>query len=172
MSDTGWVAAGTGTNDAAEGDQAWSTPENITADDGSNATSNPDFAKTTQTLVGTNFGFSIPTGSTIDGIEVLVQATGDTATHTTEINVRKDGSTVGTEKSQGVAYTTTMTDFTFGSVSDLWDLSVTAAEVNSSNFGTRFRILDDASFAVDVMKIKVTYTEAPAEGKHRMFMVF
>lgn len=39
MADTGWVMAGTGANDAAYGTNAFTSPENVTADDGSIAIS-------------------------------------------------------------------------------------------------------------------------------------
>src|SRR5438105_4772491 len=61
----------TAIDDASVGTVAWSNPTNITADDGAGAQGNAAiFGGLTHWLWGSNFGFTIPAGATIQGILV------------------------------------------------------------------------------------------------------
>ncbi|MGB0522678.1 MAG: T9SS type A sorting domain-containing protein [Flammeovirgaceae bacterium] len=65
--DTESAGAGSSTT---PGSVAWSNPGNITASDNSYASATNG---TTETIVANNFGFNIPSSTTIDGIEVNIE---------------------------------------------------------------------------------------------------
>ena len=69
MSSTGFVIVGTGNEAQRSGTNAWSNETNITADDGSVASSASAGAinQKTWTLYGHNLGLSLPDGAVIKG---------------------------------------------------------------------------------------------------------
>ncbi len=78
---TGPINAGSGANMAGVGTVAWTDPGNITAPGLPYAVA--DFThflnQTSNYLVGSNYGFNIPAGSTILGITVVIQRSSNTA---------------------------------------------------------------------------------------------
>ncbi len=76
----GPTSPGTGADDAAIGTRTWSNPGNITSSNNTyaTATSSGGGNSTTHYLKATNFGFSIPSGATIDGITVGIERKGTT----------------------------------------------------------------------------------------------
>ena len=82
MGNTGATSPGTMADDSTIGTITWSNPDNAKASDDSRSIANHvSAASTSHYLKATNFGFSIPAGSTIDGIVVRVErvAGGSTA---------------------------------------------------------------------------------------------
>ena len=74
MASQGPRSAGAGANQTGVGTVAWSFTGNIVADDGSSASSGTlTSGAQTNYLVASTFGFSIPAGSTIDGIVVEIK---------------------------------------------------------------------------------------------------
>lgn len=175
MASTGFTICGTGANDAGIGTQAWSNPGNVTADDASNASgAAADKDEQMNWLKGSNFGFSIPAGSTIDGIEARLQAADveeSAVAGITHVAIYKDDSTAGDDLETGeTIVTATPTNYDYGDSSELWGLSWTAAEINSSDF--QLRISMNANnisgfFAgdpvVDFLAVNVHYTESSGE---------
>ena len=163
MADTGWVIAGAGDSINTAG-APWNTPNNCTVDDGTDTTCS---VLTTQgdDLKAYTFGSLVPAGATINGIEVRFQTREISATASTNIsyiNVGKDDSTLGTAKTPATALTTSHVDYDYGGATDLWGLSWTAAEINSSSFQIRMRcsgtnISDQVG--CDAAWVKVYYTE-------------
>lgn len=111
------------------------------------------------------FGISIPTGATINGIEVSVEAntTMTAGGYRLEVQLSKDGGgTFSTAKSATVTGATD-TNYTYGGSSDLWGETWT-----DSSFGSNFRIKpeiqatigDGYYINVDHIQIKVYYTES------------
>ena len=85
----------------------------------------------------TGFGFSIPSGSTIVGIEVDWEDS-NTSGGTVQDNAARlvKGGTIGsTDRSSGTAWPNGDTLIVHGGVTDLWGDTWTAADINSSNFG-------------------------------------
>lgn len=164
MADTGFVAAGTTANNGV-GDTAWSNLGNAASSNNSYMTAAlGSGSKTTQTGLFTNFGFSIPSGATIDGVEVLAERKTSTGTRGKDqtVSLIKGGTVSGNNKASATAYTTTDVQVTYGGPTDLWGLTLTDTDVNASNFGVAFRSNNNASGAatvsVDVVNIKVYYT--------------
>jgi len=165
MASTGFTICGTGANNTDVGTEAWANPGNITADDATNA-SGAASSKDEQMnfLVGSNFGFSIPTGSTIDGIEARLQASDPVGgAGITHVIIYKDNSTPGNDLETGeTGVAGTPTNYDYGSSSQLWGLTWTAAEINSSDFQLRISMNGGVAGepAVDFLAVNVHYTEA------------
>lgn len=168
--DTGWVIAGQGRAvNHGSGTVAWTNPGNITVDDASNATVTiAGFGNISHWLVADTFDFSsIPDSATIDGIEVRAQLSVNTASGSTlnRVNIAKSDSTLGTEKIPATALTTSPVNYDNGTSSDLWGLSISAAEVKTSTFQARITVgnssVANRTFSCDAMWMRVTYTYTP-----------
>lgn len=180
MASTGFTIAGAGANVTGVGTEAWANPSYITADDGTYA-SGAAAAKDEQMnyLKGSSFGFSIPAGSQIDGIELRVQAkdaSGAALSKLTHAIVGKSDSTLGSDLiSTDVSLTTSDVNYTYGSSTEKWGLTWTVDDVNASTFqgrisanaGGTFGIGGDA--VVDAMWINVYYTLPPLTASKGSF---
>ncbi|HJS20460.1 MAG TPA: Ig-like domain-containing protein, partial [Anaerolineales bacterium] len=121
-----------------------------------------------QNLDMTNFGFSIPTDATINGISVEMNrwaSAGNVSDDT--VQLFKAGSLVGEDKAaDGNWDTVTSTVVTYGGASDLWGTTWTPAEINASDFGVTLDLKRGGSNPrtanVDYVRITVTYTPANA----------
>ena len=177
-------SCGTGANVSAGGigNVAWTNPGNITSSDNSYATAG--FGGGTDSgfdyLRATNFGFSIDSGATIDGIEAIFERkdAGGSVTDSNIYIINGDGSAgVGsTNRSAGAAWPTSDTSATFGSSSDSWGESWTPAKVNSSDFGVQIRCSSSAGFgvtdtaSVDHVQITIHYSEDSSAGNPAFLM--
>lgn len=161
MADTGFVSPGSGTSEDRDGKAAWGTPNNILASEGTTANGQPGLDYT-DWLRASNFGFAIPTGATIDGVEVTIErrASGfrDDALYLF------DGSAnIGNNKADtATGWTGSDLVVTYGGAADLWGATLTPAIINGSGFGLRFSVFDTIGTGigrVDHVQIKVYYTE-------------
>lgn len=175
MADTGIKSGGTATT-TGSGFGAWSSPNAALTDGGGSAlgyTGNYSaFSPTTGILKISNFDLSIPSGATIDGIEVFVDAyysNGLRPVHDYRVQLYIDGSAQGNNKATLVDFTTTEATRTYGGATDKWGLTtpLTATNLNSSSFGVEF--VGEGNFSgstqtgylyVDWLRIKVYYTTA------------
>jgi hypothetical protein len=177
--------SGTGANvSTGFGTASWSNASNITACDNSycTATYSGGTHGGFDYLKASNFGFSIDSDATIDGIEVIVERkdAGGSVTDSEVKILNGDGSSgVGTtNRSAGAAWPTGDTETTFGSSSDSWGETWTAAKVNSSNFGVYLRPSSSAGFgatdvaSVDCVKITVHFTEDSGSTGNPAFLMF
>lgn len=157
------ATAGTGENNAGIGATAWTTPGNITANDGTNlATCNA--AASSQYLVARNFGFTVPTGSTINGIDVFIEATEHSGgTEALKARLQNDlGALIGTEKASSISGNisgTTMVLYEYGGTTDVWGATLTPAIVNDPDFGVRFWFTTAHDVRVDYVAMDIYYTE-------------
>lgn len=138
----------------------WLNPGNVTADDGALATNSLLAAEVSDILAGTGCGFTIPTGSTIDGIVIgtndLVDGPGGS------ISPTKDGTT---QTPAPLSATSGAGWVNQGTSAELWGATYTAAEINASTFGVALTALDELnplSAQVDAFRVTVYYTEPPA----------
>jgi len=152
---------------------------NVAASDNAYATAQPlgnSFA--TETMSVTNFGFSV--SGTVAGITVEVERKSTTASSTTckdsIVQLVKDGSTgVGTNKAAAGNWPSSDAYATYGSASDLWGTTWTAAEINSSNFGVNFAAIGDTGVgqpvgSVDHIRITVETTTGATFVARRALM--
>lgn len=171
MTDTGAISPGTMADDNTVGTVAWANPDNAKVFDGVYSIAGIGEATTTHYLKATNFGFTIPVGSTIDGIiaEVDRKALGSGADiKDFSVKIVKAGSITGDDKAKtdwwgGEAY------ISYGGTTDLWGVSWEYDDINSSDFGIVFSCKDytftTPSFAyVDHIRITVYYTEGGPTG--------
>lgn len=117
----------------------------------------------TDWLVGKGFGFSIPSGATIDGIVVewRLKRNG-IPTFDNGIRIVKGGVIGTTDRSSGSDWPADWEYRTYGSSSDLWGETWTSSDINSADFGAALSAIDSVGFiapGVDHVRITVYYTE-------------
>lgn len=92
-------------------------------------------------LEATNFSFSIPTSTTIDGIMSEAEMSSSLAGYTigyTVVLIKSDGTYQLPTKSGSISGVDTY--YSNGNSSDLWSGTWTSADINSSNFGAAYRV--------------------------------
>ena len=137
----------------------WSNPGWITANDGAWAVSSgKDY---TEYLIGSAFGFAVPEGAQIAGIQATAYVRNLTLTTNWKFMTVKlvvNGNVVGSNLSDG-SYVNTLTGtlFSFGGSSSLWGLNLTAEDINSSNFGLALQFESDVdnSYTVQVNYVQL-----------------
>ena len=92
-----------------------------------------------------DFGFSIPGGSTIAGLEVRLDARADSTSGTPRMCVQlsSDGGTTWTAAKTTPTLGTAMASFTLGGTADTWGRTWTSANLANANF--RLRVINVAS---------------------------
>jgi hypothetical protein len=134
----------------------WTNPTNLTAQDAVYATATI-FSSPSYALVGTYPGASIPSGSVIDGIEVMIRryASGNGAnTNTYQVTLPK-----GTPKDGSPPWPNSPANETFGGPTDLWGTTWTPTDFNSS-FNVQFQIAKSTGTTgayVDYMSVTIYY---------------
>ena len=155
---TGWAGGGGG--GASQGPLAGTSPATVNTSVGStnwaglaslfsttlNSSTDLYINNRSYYIVGQGFGFSIPTGATINGIVVTLQAqsydaqgAGNNA-RDYSVKIVKNNTITGTDKSTLASLTPngTWVNRTYGSSTDLWGETWTAADINNSNFGIAY----------------------------------
>lgn len=178
------TAATGNTGTIGGGSIAWGTPTNIELADGTSATAVlPSASISTQIsddLIGTGFGFSIPVGSTINGIllEINVKQSviaGGGAIENS-IHLLKAGASAGADKATGAQPGTALAIATYGGSADLWSTTWTPADINNANFGAaasyQNSVLASRTVSVDFFRITVTFTPPASTSTSQMFKVF
>ncbi|MGA2418146.1 MAG: hypothetical protein ABSF55_02825, partial [Candidatus Staskawiczbacteria bacterium] len=171
-------------DNATVGTLTWSNPSNAqTSNDVyAVATSAGPGPQPTHYLKATNFGFSIPTGATINGIEVKVERdTTSTSVKDNGVYLVKNTGLTGTDHSitsssasgftscsspatgTGCWLQNTETIVTYGSSTDLWGTTWTPSDINNTATGIVFSASRTAgsnsrTISVDNINIKVYYT--------------
>jgi hypothetical protein len=166
------ATTGTVANDASAGTDAWTNASNATAEDGAVASAAINTSDT-QYLKATNFGFSIPSGATINGIVVKIKK-GSTNNEVRDAAIRivKGGSIGSTDKSTSSRWPSTLTFHYHGAADNLWGETWTDTDINASNFGVAIRAQWDSlnsvnindTAKVDVVQIQVYYTGGGGGG--------
>lgn len=145
--------------------QIWNDPAQIYSSNDSNATSTLDSYQTTDYLLADTFGFSIPSGATINGIEVSVEKVASNTDRAADgyLSLLYGGSPYGDNKADtGTSWCTTECITTYGGPTDTWGGSWTYSDINDSLFGIYLRVDSIAEKGVDVsvdnIQITVYYT--------------
>ncbi|MBP9715204.1 MAG: hypothetical protein KBD52_01820 [Candidatus Pacebacteria bacterium] len=173
MASQGPNSPGTLVNDNSAGTVAWANPGNAASSNDSWATADNIGSggfTTSQYLKVTNFGFSIPSGATINGI--VLEREGQCSVpgvrdHTIKLVV--GGTISGNNKNSATFWSDTGdTIFTYGTSTDLWGLTPSYSDINASNFGAVVRVVNTAfkftsTASVDHVRITIYYT-AGASG--------
>ena len=169
MSVTAYKYPGTAAS-VAGADQDWANPDCAKADDASD-TESAIAAKNAKSdvLLVTNFGFAagdIPAGSTIDGIEVVINKyayVADAADYS--VYCYLTASPTGSNLASANYWMTAMEAVTYGGAANKWGWSPTQANMLDSSFGIGLIGLNGGSNAagnlfVDYIKLRVYYTAA------------
>ena len=166
MADTGFLYPGT-TENYDIGCPSWANTDNIKSsnDTGSTCTVDKDVnTGLSDNLIGSNFSSGIPSGATIDGIEVVIRRKAAAASVIYD-NVLKCviGHTAqGSNYASATKYGTGYEDITYGGATDKWGWSPTQANMVDSSFGIQLSVATISSTAyaanVDYIKIKIYYT--------------
>ena len=164
MADTGFKTTGAV---VFEGDWVNMTTTRInTADDSRATMTGTTFAIATLN----NYSFGLPSGATIDGIEVNTEfsTSSGSATATLQISLSWDnGTTYTTAKSDTQTGTTADKNSTMGGSTDTWGRTWTDTEFANGTFllkveGKSSKMAN--SCRLDFLQIKVYYTEAATSG--------
>lgn len=142
------ASPGTAASDSSIGTVAWVNPDNAKVSDNVYATASMTSGFPTESysryLKLTNFGFSIPTDSSIVGVQVSVEckgASGDILDYV--VKLVKGGVVVGDNEARpDVEDNAVWPDMdeailypASGSEEDLWGISLSPSDVNASDFG-------------------------------------
>ena len=152
--------SGAGTN--------WSNPGFITVDDFNYASVNLNDGDNSRFLRGRDYGFTIPAGATINGIEVSIMRrsssnAGGNSIDDNTLRLVKGGTAVGNNLASATDWPTTMTAANYGGPTNLWGTTWTPAEINNANFGVSLSVENESNFSnriayVDYIQITVYYT--------------
>ena len=165
--DTGWVAAGLGTNGGGGDSGTWTNPNNIAAAGTPYAVGSQASRDQGPRLYATTFGFAIPGGATLLGIETRINCRWSASLIELDfIQLIKAGAPAGTAKGSTQSISGTFTDYDHGSSSDAWGFTLgstlTVSDINLSTFGVSHQFVDqDAgteTIDVDQVFIKVHYS--------------
>lgn len=164
LQDTGWLQFnGVGSFTSTGVGVAWNSPGNALLSDFSFTSafsaSPADTAElNAQDLAGT----PVPVGATIAGVEVSIERTVSNINGAIDkvIQLVVGGTPTGSNRSLGAFWTLVPQTVTFGGASDLWGLSLSAAQINATNFGFIVQATTQVVFeapAVDQMRMKIHY---------------
>lgn len=151
-------------DNAGVGTIAWTALDAVASENSYATTSLNDWNQS-HYLVCTNYGFTLPAGSTINGIVVNVERSA-TGSQIQDLRMRAvRGGVIGaTDRSTATQYTTTDTVEAHGGAADLWGAAWTVANINAANFGAAFAAQKNGTAGgartvnVDHMPITVYYT--------------
>lgn len=161
MANTGDVIAGTGENVTGRGSTAWTSPGNITSDDGSDATCSSGSAGSNY-LRARNFSFSgVPTNATINGMLAKIEAS-EHAAGNESVHAQVDDPVVGLT---GDDKTTTVNGasksvYSWGGIADGWNASITPGVLHNVNWGVRFWFETTHDVRIDYISVQIEYTLA------------
>jgi hypothetical protein len=158
------------TSSAGDNNGYQTTPANANADDGAFAvdTNSGSNNNTSCTNNGKdkhsyyNYGFAVPAGATVNGIQVRLDARADSTTGAPRMCVQLswDGGINWTTAKTSATLTTSEATYTLGGAADTWGRSWTSANFADANL--RVRVINVASnssrdFSLDWVAVQVTY---------------
>ncbi|MBI3151170.1 MAG: hypothetical protein HYZ21_03505, partial [Chloroflexi bacterium] len=157
--------SGAGSDDASIGTIAWTNPGNIISNNNLYAMADLTAGTTSHYLQATNYGFNIPSGATISGIEAKIGRLGEDSSGSdvrdNVVSLIKGGVVTGENKAVVLQdWPSTEAVATYGGITDLWETTWTTEDINSSNFGLALAVSSSTGAReahVDYMQITVTY---------------
>lgn len=146
---------------------AWTNPTNVEVVDGVYASGNISGAgSSTNNLLTSGYGFSLPSTAVIDGIQMDFLRYG-LACETQTVQIIKGGALAGSSKTGTDTWPTTSGAIaweTYGGATDLWGASWLYSDINNSGFGVALSALDTSgggSAFIDAVRITVYWHSAP-----------
>jgi len=169
MASQGPNSPATAVDDSTVGTETWSSVTDVLTSNNTYANMPCLVSRITHYVKVTNFGFSIPSGATIDGIvvEVEIKSTGVTGARDSSVKLVKSGTISGTDLARSAAIGAE-TYIVYGTSTNLWGLAWTDADINSSLFGAAFAATWTFSkggvIQLDHIRITVYYTASGGGG--------
>jgi hypothetical protein len=154
--------------DLNDNSRAWDTPTNVYASDNFDAywDANEDCAVTSNTMRVTGFNFNLPSGSSIDGVEVDFEGSGSDG-YVVHPRLTWNSSPQGNEQVWDDAvqgfFGSSDSTMSYGSSSDTWGNSLTETIVEYGSFGVQFRAANEeicSDVYIDHVQMTVYYTAA------------
>ena len=174
-SSTGYRSPASASTGFLAGDVAWTNTGFIVSSNNMYANASLAPSQTTQGLYAYNFGFSVPAGATINGIEATIEKTGPATVNDGTVMLTTDGvTTTGSNKAQG-AWPGSEAVVAYGAANDLWGTSMlNVSMVNASAFGLVISAINTSSGAgaainIDHTQIGITYTPAGGGSIYEAF---
>ena len=189
MASTGYTFPGAAANyDIAGATKQWTITTGPTLKDDLDATDGVDALASaigntggdsvrTDYLYVSTFGFSIPAGSTIDGIQIRCITKSNGAGQAAQINCATNGHSIfiagipsGTIDTTDIwtSDDPTYTTFELGGATSLWGLTPTVSQINASDFGIGISAQNSAgtpTARIDSIEINIYYTTGLANLK-------
>lgn len=170
MASQGPLSPSVGDNNASVGTFVWGGTGSIFTSNDVRAFATDVGGGSSNYLTAQGFGFSIPVGSSVDGIVVEIERSSNIDSGSDYIvdNVLKliksDGTIAGADKADRSTHWPTSDAYvSYGGSTDTWGLAWSNADINSANFGVALSVeVDaggDATARVDHIRITVYYTE-------------
>ena len=153
--------------DSIIGTVTWTNENNAKTSNNSYATATLDSdGQITHYLKATDFGYSIPAGATIDGIQVDVERKeSGSSLRISDNSVRlvKNGTISGDDKSTGTNWPNSDAYKSYGGPADLWGTTWTADDINNATTGFVISAIHDNTsnsrdLSVDHIRMTVYYT--------------
>jgi hypothetical protein len=154
--------------DTSIGTFNWTNTGNILASDDSRSSVDlNNSGDISYYLTATNFGFTIPNGSTIDGIVIDIEVSDNSGggnIKDNSVRIIKGGLITGMDNSNGANWLTGDEYRAHGNSTDLWGTTWTDSDINASNFGVaisarRTGAGGNNTARIDNIQITVYYTE-------------
>jgi hypothetical protein len=129
---------------------AWTNPGGITTPGGVATIALPS-SSSAQFLFATAFGFSIPAGATITGVQVTMTKANDGTAGArkptdNQIQLSVGGAPSGTNHAQPGQWPSPPDQFVYGGPGDLWGLTLAPADVNAPGFGFALQVAPNGAF--------------------------
>ncbi len=147
---------------------AWTNTGSIVSDGNGNASVSINAGATSQNLLATGYGFSLPSDASIIGVSVAINRWGSfnglgAGIQDVSIRLLKAGAATGDNKAvSGLWVTSNSTVVTYGGLSDTWGSSWSGSDINASNFGVILSVSNTGTMIpisanVDYVQVTVTY---------------
>jgi len=155
-----------GRNDLSFGTAPWAMPGNAAASDDAYATVLLR-RESSNYLVVTGFGFTVPPGATIRGITVDVEnSASGVGVSDARVRLTRGGTILPTDHASPVAWPVGVDGtLTYGSATDLWGATWTAADIDAADFGVAISAQSTGggggdTARIDHVQVRVQYTPA------------
>jgi len=161
MAETGWLSPGT-VSVVADGDHNWNSTGNVYASDDAYTTSQIGKSNYSHTLRLSNFSAGLPAGAVNICVEVAVERKASGSGLSDDLVQWFDGTNrVGDNKASSANWPTSDGVATYGSASDGWNASLTAAMVNSADAGLDIAVRSNTSStrtaSIDHVRVRFFY---------------
>lgn len=160
MADTGFKSPG-----AITAASPWNYVNYMYLEDNNGSYCDIDGGSESPVITATDFGFSIPNGSTVDGVEVRILAKSEDPNNGTPYVSHARLNSWDDLADGWHSVSNEYRSRTYGGPTELWGASIAASDVNSSWFGFNLAFENSHKFyrfaRVDVIQMKVYYTEPP-----------